>query len=62
METSNEISVQPAPVVTSFTESSQESKVEKIPNGTVESSVNKEKSVTQSVQSSAQGDQTLQKR
>lgn len=58
----------PAPVVTknesSITESSQESKIEKIANGTIESSMNTEKIVSQSVQSSVQGDgaQIQQKR
>lgn len=67
MEPSSEVAV-PAPVVTknenSVTESIQESKVEQIGNGTVESSVNSEKTVSQSVQSSVQtlGDQTVQKR
>jgi hypothetical protein len=67
METSSEVAVQaaPAPVAvkteSSVTESSQESKVEKIANGTVESSVNSEKTVSQSVQVS--GDQNaVQKR
>lgn len=56
----------PAPVVTkvetSQTESSQEQKVEKVENGTVESSTNETKTVTKNVESSVQpsGDQTLQ--
>lgn len=68
MDPSLESAVQPAPVVTknetSFSEKSQESKVEQIANGTVESSVNSEKSVTQSVQSSVQasGDQTIKQK
>lgn len=68
MDPSLESAVQQAPVVTkketSFSEKSQESKVEQIANGTVESSVNSEKSVTQSVQSSVQasGDQTIQQK
>lgn len=39
---------------TSFTESSQESKVEQIPNGTVESSSTSQKTVSQSVESNVQ--------
>lgn len=62
METIAEGVVQPAPVVTkvetSQTESSHEQKVEQVANGTVESSVNETKTVTQSVQPS--GDQTVQ--
>lgn len=64
MEPSSEVALA-APVVTknesSVTESSQESKVEQVANGTVESSVNSEKTVSQSVQSSVQalGDQTV---
>lgn len=66
MESSSEVAVAAsAPVVTknesSVTESSQETKVEQIANGTVESSVNSEKTVSQSVQSSVQAtnDQTV---
>lgn len=57
-----------APVVTknesSFSESSHESKVEQITNGTVKSSSDSEKSVSQSVQSSVQvsGGQTIQQK
>lgn len=65
---STDVAVAAAPVVTknetSFTESSQESKVEKIANGTVESSAKSEKSVTQNVQSSVQAseDQIVQQK
>jgi hypothetical protein len=67
MEPSSEVAVVAAnpPVVTksenSVTESSQESKVEQVANGTVETSVNSEKTVSQSVQSSVQasGDQNV---
>jgi hypothetical protein len=68
MEVATESAVQPAPIITknetSVTESSQESKVEQIANGKIESSVNTEKVVTQSVQSSVQasGDAIQQKR
>lgn len=65
---SADVAVAAAPVVTknesSFTESSQENKVEKVSNGTVESSAKAEKSVTQSVQSSVQAsdDQTVERK
>lgn len=68
METLTEVAVQPAPVVTknesSVTESSHETKVEQIPNGTIQSSSDTEKSVSQSVQSSVQvsGDQSIQQK
>lgn len=68
MEPSAETAVQVAPVITknetSFTESSQESKVEQVANGTVESSMNTEKTASQSIQSSVQatGDQTVQQK
>lgn len=67
MEPSTEI-VSQAPIVTknesSFTESTQELKVQQISNGTVESSLNAGKSVSQSVQSIIQNadDQTMQHR
>lgn len=67
METTD-VAVAAAPEVTknetSFSESTQENKVEKIANGTVESSAKSEKSVTQSVQSSVQAsdDQTVQQK
>lgn len=57
MEPSSDVVVQAAPVVTTVTETSQESKVEQIANGTVETSVNSEKTVSQSVQVS--GDQSV---
>lgn len=66
MEPSSEVAVQSAPVVTknesSFSESSHENKVEHVANGTIESSVNKENSASQSTQSSIQvsADQTIQ--
>lgn len=57
METFPEVASQLAPVITknesSFTENSQENKVEQIANGKVESSVISEKYVTESVQNSA---------
>lgn len=63
METFTEVA-QAEPNVTksesSFTESSHESKVEQITNGTVKSSSDTEKSVTQSVQFS--GDQSIQQK
>lgn len=55
-----ETATESAPVVSTVTESSQESKVEKVANGTVESSVSTEKTVSQSVQ--VQGDQTVQQK
>ncbi|XP_070501731.1 synaptopodin-2 isoform X2 [Chironomus tepperi] len=64
METSVETSTIAQPVVTknesSVTESSQESKVEKIANGTVETAASSEKTVSQSVITS--NDQTVQQK
>ncbi|CAO1441247.1 unnamed protein product [Diamesa serratosioi] len=53
METT-EVGQVPIKNETSFTESSQESKVEQIPNGTVQSSTTSEKTVSQSVESNVQ--------
>lgn len=53
METTDVVQV-PIKNETSFTESSQESKVEQIPNGTVASSSTSEKTVSQSVESNVQ--------
>ena len=64
METSVETSTVAQPVVTknesTFTESSQESKVEKIANGTVETAASSEKTVSQSVITS--NDQAVQQK
>ncbi|CRL07265.1 CLUMA_CG020244, isoform B [Clunio marinus] len=62
MESSTDVVDHAPPTVTSFTESSHESKVEQVANGTIESSVDKEKTVTQSVQKSGSGDQNYQQR
>ena len=64
METSVETSIVAQPIVTknesSVTESSQESKVEKITNGTVETAASSEKTVSQSVITS--NDQAIQQK
>lgn len=58
MDPSSEVAVQAAPAaVVTVTESSQESKVENTANGIVTSSVNSEKTFSQSVQDV--GDQTV---
>lgn len=61
METSDVVAVESAPaapVVTktesSFTESKQESKVEQVTNGTVETATSQQKAVSQKVESSVQ--------
>lgn len=62
MEAGLESAAQAAPVVTKneFTESSQENKVEQIGNGTIESSVKTEKTVTETVQAPTEA--TVQQR